>query len=409
MNYLSKEKFEKLINAEYNFIISDRGGRKSSLVQELLIENWIKSNYQPQFCLLRTKTDEYISEYWFSSYIRNKYNIKWQIGKESRYIHKLYGIIKGEKKLFGYITFLSVSKKLKSNEIKELKNIDYYIWEECIPEQTIEQRPQALKSYLKELYQIESIVSTFSRGRADVKIIALGNDIKGNLLNPVTYTTGILDKLEIDKKINGIFELNFKHTFSFYYNQYDETKTPNWFNNDDIFSFDEINKNLTKYKVVLQLSDKLYYIYFNEFYSQVCEKNLINPKQSEIEELSNYINAEKIELYKNSDIIKRTQFLNLWRLNNPDLNIFIMLNYELKWNSQYYYYDYITAKIDDIEIIDIEKIINSNYSSIINSTHFTTIKEICNILKNTEYSNYLIKLYVEELKRIIARINIEMM
>ena len=57
---LTNKKFKELLNLNTDIVtlISDRNGRKSSVVQSTLIEEWVKNNYKPLFVLLRTKSDE---------------------------------------------------------------------------------------------------------------------------------------------------------------------------------------------------------------------------------------------------------------------------------------------------------------------------------------------------------------
>lgn len=71
--YLTPEKIKKVISKGYdiNTFISDRAGRKSSTVQEWLIEE--AENGRP-FILLRNKKDEEINENWLSEYVADKFN-----------------------------------------------------------------------------------------------------------------------------------------------------------------------------------------------------------------------------------------------------------------------------------------------------------------------------------------------
>ena len=61
---LTNKKFKELLNLNTDIVtlISDRNGRKSSVVQSTLIEEWVKNDYKPLFVLLRTKSDEKINE-----------------------------------------------------------------------------------------------------------------------------------------------------------------------------------------------------------------------------------------------------------------------------------------------------------------------------------------------------------
>ena len=51
---------------DINIYISDRGGRKSSAVQDFLIDHNIKTG--ECFCVMRSKSDEQITDRWFSEY-----------------------------------------------------------------------------------------------------------------------------------------------------------------------------------------------------------------------------------------------------------------------------------------------------------------------------------------------------
>ena len=57
---LTNKKFKELLNLNTDIVtlISDRNGRKSSVVQSTLIEEWVKNDYKPLFVLLRTKSEE---------------------------------------------------------------------------------------------------------------------------------------------------------------------------------------------------------------------------------------------------------------------------------------------------------------------------------------------------------------
>ena len=80
---LTNKKFKELLNLNTDIVtlISDRNGRKSSVVQSTLIEEWEKNDYKPLFVLLRTKSDEKINENWISEYNTKKY-------KEYKFKHK---------------------------------------------------------------------------------------------------------------------------------------------------------------------------------------------------------------------------------------------------------------------------------------------------------------------------------
>ena len=115
---------------DINIYISDRGGRKSSAVQDFLIENNIKTG--DCFCVLRSKSDEQITDLWLSEYIRKKYNkmgYYFESDKIGKNVAVVYICNKNDntKNVLLFGLWKSLEEKYKSSYIDGFEKIKYFI------------------------------------------------------------------------------------------------------------------------------------------------------------------------------------------------------------------------------------------------------------------------------------------
>lgn len=197
------------IKAIYYFLIGGRNGRKSTKIQLLILENFFK--YNKKFILLRRKTDETVSENWFTPYVQKLLETKYKkqikfkktIKKGERYtgyffIEDLDG--KNEK-IIGKLMFLSMEQKYKSNEDTSFIDYNSVVFEEFIANSD--------KDYLyNEPQKLVNIISTVFRDR-EAKIYLIGNTLDGQETNPY-FRFFELDDLELNVNKYYILENEFK-------------------------------------------------------------------------------------------------------------------------------------------------------------------------------------------------------
>lgn len=189
--------------------ISDRNGRKSSSFQFRVIENAL--NGKPSV-IFRNKTNRPITEKWFSDYVAEYIkNQNWYCYSEKIDVFKgamtvTYIVTDADEPddntyILYYGMYLSVSDIYKSNFYPGWDKVDDFIFEEAVPtERLIQDERHIVTNSMKQMFDLLSIVSTVSRGRK-VNCFLLGNDIAYNLLNPLTVSFDLLERIEINKRI----------------------------------------------------------------------------------------------------------------------------------------------------------------------------------------------------------------
>lgn len=182
------------------FYISNRGGRKSSTVQDLLNEIAIKE--KKPYILLRNKVTHKISDRSFSKYIRQKYialgyDFITKQSEKMRNLIEVYAVKDDEEILLFYGMFVSQSEAYKSNYFDGWENVSAIVWEECIDNAKLLQdlSSENIKSMSKQLNDVISIMSTVTREHK-APLIALGNDIENNIVNAVTANLELLERLQ---------------------------------------------------------------------------------------------------------------------------------------------------------------------------------------------------------------------
>ena len=206
-------------NNDINIYISDRAGWKTTTCQLFLVDEALLGK---PFILLRSKIDEKISKSWFSEYsLKILKERKITIGEEkiNNYITLLFLLDEKEKKYpLCYGLYISVAKKYKSNYFAGFEKVRYILWEECVPNNSLVQNVSYCKEkYLEELRSVLSIGSTVSRGRK-IQYIFLGNDIPNNIINSITVSFNLLERLNLNEKIeDSIYFDEKKYSFLFYY------------------------------------------------------------------------------------------------------------------------------------------------------------------------------------------------
>lgn len=266
-----------LINAIYYFIIGGRNGRKSTKIQLKILDNYFKNN--KKFILLRRKTDETVTENWFTPYVqellKEKYKkeiiFKKTIKKGERYTgYFLIQNLDGSKaEIIGKLLFLSMEQKYKSNEDKSFKDFDSVIFEEFIANSD--------KDYLyNEPQKLVNIISTVFRDR-EAKIYLIGNTLDGQETNPY-FRFFELDDLELNVNKYYILENEYKIKIALLYVANVLTKnipefqkiknnmvgtTGEWKENRHILNQDinKINGNIVTLPLKLIYRNIEYYIY----------------------------------------------------------------------------------------------------------------------------------------------------
>lgn len=402
--YLTTEKQKEILSRGYdiNVWISDRSGRKSSVTQETLLEEALNGS---PFILLRNKKDEIISESWLSEYVSNKYN-EYTFFTEKINSNIIAIKVKGPDDkvyIYCYGLYVSLSQKYKSNYYEGFEAVKYVVWEECIPNTPLLQNIKHIRARcMTEIINVLSITSTVARDNK-VQLIWLGNDIKFNILNPVTIGFNLLERLEPNMEITESVIFNDKK-YSFYFNYFDFDGAVNhWLYNDNLHITNRIKAdNLVKYNIVLKTEFKKYYMYNAGNFIHISDINYTDAVTSDS------------GIYSIEDFFKRFNAINLYE--NCRLNIaltmlcsFYGVPYRLicKYFGNSWVQGYINFKSDVIEdntiIIDLEKILTLSLSDIMRLPEYDDLKNLNEIRKTCSmtYSNIKIMLLMEELGNIL--------
>ena len=270
--------------------ISDRGGRKSSAVQECVIDSALDGH--PSI-VIRNKTNRPITEKWLSDYeaeiVKNNnwfvYSEKVEEFKGAMTVTYLVTDVENPEDstyILYYGMYLSVSDIYKSNYYEGWNKVNEFYFEEAVPtERLIQDERHIITNSMKQMNDLLSIVSTVSRGR-DISVFLLGNDIKYNLLNPVTVSFDLLERLEVNKKIidNAIIN-DIEYPFIFTYFDFPGA-TNHWLKVEDkkIDNTIDVN-NLSFRSFGFKTSFKKYIIYYFNDKIYVSDKQPIPDKQIE--------------------------------------------------------------------------------------------------------------------------------
>ena len=396
--YLTKKKVKSDLNInDICIYISDRSGRKTSVIQDVMLELWKKENYKPIFALLRTKTDENVTESWFSDYILKKYNsYKFYHKKINNYITVICAEVDGEEQILCFNFFVSVSQKYKSSYYQGFESLKYIIWEECIPENRLTQNIEIIERSDEMLNKIFSIASTVCRD-SKPKFIFLGNDIKYNFLNPITVKFKLLDKVKINTDVTGDIGIyNDNYHFNFYY--FDFPKSVNhWVGITDLTFIKDFSSLGEKLPFIFLLNGKKYFLYENNININVVENDNID-YIDEKKVLNKFFTDSVCEQCLALNLSDKQVLLELLRLKNSAFNAIFNLYYDnvqIGNNIVYQYHDK-TQKQKPI-LLDLEQILNDfNYTEILESCaeiyEFFKLK----FLKKRMYSDFAIKTNFEK-------------
>lgn len=398
MSYLTVNKLKTVLSKGYdiNTFISDRAGRKSSVCQEFFIE---QARQGKPFALIRGKTDESITTNWLSEYLQNKYKdfVFWN-EQIDNYIGAIYFKENSESDttyLLCFSLYLSVAKKYKSNYFKGFEKISYVVWEECIPNQRIVQDVKYVNTRLmNELINIVSIGSTISRGKK-LQYIFLGNDIKTNLINPITVCFDILERLSANCEIVDTCYID-DRKYTYYFNYFDFPGAVNhWLINSDINVDNAISvKNQERYPYILITNHNRYYIYnFEKFNYITTEKNdkIVDVIENDMEFFSQY-NAT--HLLKKYDLqVALTMLMTFYNVNLDDIAIYYGENwqYHPKFHKQ--------QKIVEHHIFNLSELSKMVNSQILNINNYAQLKTMMSLLHSKPLiaSNIQILIYINDL------------
>ena len=273
--------------AIYNFIVGGRNGRKSSNIQLKILNDYFTNSNM--FLLIRRKTDETVSEKWFTpyvtKYIKQHYNklivFKKSLVKGERYTGYFLLTDKDGKKpqIIGKVMYLSCEQKYKSNEAEMYQDLKNVVYEEFIAKEN--------KAYLfDEVQSLVNLISTVFRNRQAV-IYLIGNTLTGQATNPY-FRYFELDDLEL--KVNDLIlienEFKIKILIAYVANvlpsdipEYQQIKnnlvgtTGEWKEDNNLLKQDinNINAEIETINLKLQYRNKIYYIY------SILEKDFKRP------------------------------------------------------------------------------------------------------------------------------------
>lgn len=403
--FLSSTKQEETLKQGYdiNCWISDRSGRKSSVTQETLFEESLQGR---PFILLRNKKDEIITEQWLSEYVVNKYK-DYTFFTEN--INPNIACIKyrtpdNEVMIYCYGLYVSLAQKYKSNYYEGFEKVRYIVWEECIPNIPLIQQIRHIRTRcMNEINNVLSIGSTVARGNK-VQYIWLGNDIKENILNPVTIGFNLLERLERNVEITDTAVFNDRE-YTFYFNYFDFSGAVNhWLYQSSIDLCNRINvtDKTVKYDVEILTEFKKYSIYNCGSYIHISDYDYIKS--------DNLYDSVKTP----ADFFKRFSAERLY-IEYPITTALTMLatfnGVPLSMIERYFgkqwYKGYIDFREDisaeNKTFIDLEKVLKMPLSDILMLPEYNEIKNINEMRKSNvvTYSNIKIKMLFEELANIL--------
>ena len=401
MARLTKEKLNTLLEKQdidiFTFI-SDRGGWKTTTVQIELIERALTQNQT--FVLVRSKKDEYITSSWFSEYTREYFknkDIRFYTENVNPNIVKISALRAGsdEQITIFFGVWLSLAEKYKSNYFSGFERVRFLVWEECVPNKPLPQNIKNIKAnFSEQLISIMSIGSTIAR-RNRVQYIFLGNDIKTNIINPVTVNFGVLERLAPNCEIYDTCEID-DRKYNYYFNYFDfEGAVNHWLVNSEAdITYNLPVKNEKAFTYILKSEFKTYYLYFLNSFFYVTEQkpdgklSVIN-NEREFFEYFGY--AELLDKYESPELA-----LNI---------LFTLAGGEVRENILKYFGSITSPKFRKIfdsyenSVINLFELSEMSYSKILNSANISDIRNFVNMLKNSTfiYSNVYIKLLCEYL------------
>lgn len=403
--WLSKERLKNILGLGYtlNSLISDRAGRKSSAAQEFFIEE--AENGRP-FVLLRNKKDEEINENWLSDYIVNKYkDYKFFTERiNSNIVAVKFTTPDDMTFLLCYGLYVSLQQKYKSSYYEGFEKVQYILWEECIPNIPLLQNIRHIRlRCMTEIINVLSIGSTIARGRK-IQYIWLGNDIKENILNPVTIGFNLLERLEINNPITDKAVFN-DTEYDFYFEYFDFPGAVNhWLFNESLHIARRIepDANIIKYNTVIKSEFREYYIYNCGKYIHISDIDYIESKtlDGQIRTAADFFRKFNAEhLYNEYEL--RTALTLLCTFYGVSSRII----------KQYFGDTWVNGEIEfrapevenDITVIELEKIVTQNLSDIVKAPEYDEIYKLNELKKNTviTYSNIKIQMLMEELYQIL--------
>lgn len=388
---------------DINIYISDRAGRKSSLIQEFLITEWEKNDFKPLAVVLRNKADELITANWFSEYILKKFK-KYQFynKKISSNINAICCRINDEEKTLFFNLFVSLSRKYKSSYYNGFETVKYIVYEECIEEKRLPQNINYIEKSDEELFRVFSIGSTVCRLHRP-KYIFLGNDIKYNLLNPVTVKFQILDRLKINERIQDKITLyNNDYIFNFLYFSF-KGSTNHWLKYFDKYIIKDEQIKSKPLNYIFTYNNKNYFLYkennivyvtdFNKEFENITEEAIIKRFFSE-------------KVYNQYEFLNKKDkqvFLEILRIRSNSFNYVFNLYYKRIPFENIFVYEFIPPESDKYKKYNINNLLEANISELIKLNELNEFFEStlnCHYM----YSNYLIKIYFEEFKNLILRV-----
>ena len=233
----------------------------------------------------------------------------------------------------------------------------------------------------------------------------LGNDISVNLINPVTVSFDLLERLESNCEIVDKCRIN-DSDYTFYFNYFDFPGAVNhWLENKefDISKSVKISKPY-KYDVVLLSSFKKYYIYRADGFLYVTPENYKTKNGNKVHLISS--EKEFFEQYG------AAQLLEKFNLHLALTMLQTLYNVSEKEIAQYYgeswYLDSCAMFSPDNgttpdQIINLSELVNMELSNIVQLDNFYRIRGINELIKENIviYENVKIKILFEQLRQML--------
>lgn len=406
--YLTKKKLKNVLSKGYdlNTFISDRSGHKSSVVQDFFID---EAKAGRPFILIRSKTDEAITENWLSDYVVGQAAIKgyrFFSKMVTRNIQAIYFTDKDDKEyLYCYGLWLSIAEKYKSNYFKGFEKVKYILWEECVPNYPIAQDVKyVIKKHMDKFISLLSIGSTIAR-KNKIQYILLGNDISVNLINPVTVAFDLLERLNANCEIVDKCRIN-DRDYTFYFNYFDFPGAVNhWLENKEFDISKSVKiSNPYKYDIILLSTLKKYYIYRADGFLYVTSDiyksnngNKLHLISSEKEFFDQYGAGQLREKFNRH--LALTILQTLYNVSEKEI---------AQYYGESWYLDSCATfnpnnATSPDQIINLSELVNMELSNIVQLDNFYRIRAINELIKENVviYENVKIKILFEQLRQML--------
>ena len=245
-----------------------------------------------------------------------------------------------------------------------------------------------------------SIGSTIARGRK-IQFIFLGNDIKANLINPITISFNLLERLTANCEIVDKCVIDDRE-YQFYFNYFDFAGAVNhWLINTDMSIDNTIDiKDKDRYLYILITNFDKYYVYNCGKYNYITNiKNdrVIDTINDTAQFFDQYGATHLLDSYELS--IALNMLMTFYDVSYSDISTYFGEYWE------YYKPQFKKLKnTKECHIVNISELSAMTNSQLLNISNFNQVSNLVNLLKLKPLiaSNIQVLIYIKELSLKLA-------